>query len=688
MNNHLTPILRVMLLAFMLILSRWQTFAQTPESLVAPLVVNGMGGIMVFTGNKMVSPDKPIGGVTGFNIYRRIKGGQDTLWKKLNTALVTRSADKAEYTKYMGEKFWSNAAKYFQKNEEEVYQMTQTAVERSDIGTLFIDPRVPLPLGLAFVDSTAQKGPLYEYAVAPVLVDKSEAKRVVVGAERLQDPPLMYDLRSLPIFTTIDSVQAELKMRYIMSRKGGLYGFEILRGDGLQRPMKSLVLQLVGMGSPDPAMIYRDSTLQYGGSYRYAIVPFDGYFNKSLREVDTLKVVFAHVPIIPISYNLRVSSTSAGLQLNWSLAVPPNPGFRFTRIYRSKEKNNPDAFYERYDDVAYNDTTYIDKKVKPGESWYYRLQTVTMDMKQGSQSAFNGAMYILGQTIPPPSNLTAVRKEGEKFTRLRWSHPDNAEPMEGYFIFRSLSRNGKMAQISELIKDTTYVDSTKNQDPYSPYYYAVASLHKTFRRGQLSQPIAVLAPPKTPLPAPPTPKATQDIGAVVVQWNNLLAAQPYLAGYCVYRTINGKTEKLTKAPLSPQTLEFRDGTVPQDAEKVSYSLSITDMLGRESAPSKPNDVPVVGDKLSPPSSVRLGVANGGKSVIVRWASSNDKRIQSYEVFRSRQGELPVKIATVPVDKPLETLDKQIKSTQPHYYKVVAVGKTTRSNASLEASIVP
>jgi hypothetical protein len=661
--------------------------AQAGSVEIASLVTNGMGGIMVFTSPSIVSPSAPVQGVTGFNVYRRTKAesGNDAAWQKLNTKPVCRSNTRADYTAILGNDIFARAAQFYNKSVDEVWATIQTATERKPIGAFFIDPRAVVPFGGAFVDSSASKDVLYEYAVAPLTAAGEGAKKRV-GEAKLEKPERLAFLISS--FKALDSTRGELSAAYLMMKSSlqSLYAFELWRGDGLAAPMKRIALVVAQPLAPKPRLMYIDTTLQYGKAYRYAIVPVDVFYNKS-SQADTLRVIMAKTENLPMPQNLLVSSTTAGLRLTWENSKPPRPEFRGTIVLRSVQQGKHDGAYQPIDTVAYSQTEYIDRTVKPLDDYYYRLQTLSVDFTTGDMSTYNGTSFEMGRIIAPPTNLRAISvKNG---VRLSWSPVGkDMGPTQGYFVYRALSATNTLEQISTVVTDTVFVDSASHANPYSPYYYAVATVNGSYKVGSPSERIAAMPLPKTPLPAPATPAALQDVGAVVIEWNNAALANPAIAGYNVYRTQGkSKPEKLTTTALASNTSQFRD-TAPLAGEAVSYSLTVIDLAGVESSASVPVPFTYLAPRLTAPSTVRASIA--GKSVVVRWSASNDGRIVGYEVFRSVKGEQRVKIASVKNEtgKPLEYKDASIKAGTPHYYTVVAIGKTERSSPSNEATVLP
>jgi len=645
---------------------------------VQPFVVAGVGGILVVTGEAIVSPQAPVQGTVGFNIYRKATG--EAAFTKLNSKPVQRSDDKQVFARVLGDGYIREAAQYLKVSEDEVWRRIQTAKNREDVPALLLDPRAMLPFGQAFVDSTAKQGVTYEYQIAPVTAS-GEGARVLAGQASLKEPPVLLAYANFKA-TVLDSSAVQVHLRYIM-QSGDLYGFEILRGAPTGE-LKTLDVVLRGSGGSNPSINYVDTTVKYGAAYRYVAVPIDQFFNKAVMR-DTMRVVVAVVKDLPIAQEFFATSTTAGIRLTWKLQRPPAPEYRGTIILRSVAQKTADSGFVPIDTVNYAATEYIDRDVKPGDYYVYCSRTLGVDMSVGLLSSKYQAMFEMGRdkaNIPPPVNLRGVSTKAG--IRLTWS-PLKIMPVEGYYVYRAMSARDSLELVSSIVKDTVFVDSAKHLSPYSPYYYAVATVNGAFVWGTKSERIAVRHDANARPDAPPTPSAYQEHGAVVVQWSNEAAMNPALAGYVVYRTVAGKqSEKLTATPLGVNVTQFRDVKPTADAV-LSYTITSIDAAGKESPPSPAASVDFRLPDVRPPSSLRA--VPSIKGVTLRWSSSTDKRITGYEIFRATKGSQAVSIGNAQASAQ-EFVDKQVKVGEAYYYFVVALSAKGRSPKSNEVLAIP
>jgi hypothetical protein len=659
-------------------------FGQTgqPSGVIQPLLGQGMGGLIIVTGENVVSPQAPVQGVVGFNIYRKASG--EVAFTKLNAKPIQRSDDKQAFTRVLGDGYVRDVAQYLKLNEDEAWRRIQSVKTREDIPELMLDPRAMLPFGQAFVDSSAKKGVSYEYHIAPVTAS-GEGAKVSAGSITLKDPPVLLSYSNFKA-KVLDSGAVRLDLRYIM-QNGELYGFEILRGAPTGE-LRTIDVVLRGSGSTNPSTTYVDTTVEYGGAYRYVAVPITQFFDKAVMR-DTMRVVAAFVKDLPIAQKFFAESTTAGVRLTWTLQRPPAPEYRGTIILRSVAQKTADSGFVPVDTVGYTTTEYIDRDVKPGDQYVYCSRTLGVDMSVGLLSSNYKAMFEMGfdkTNIPPPINLRGVStKTG---IRLTWS-PLKIMPIEGYYVYRAMSARDSMELVGKVLsvggKDTTFLDSAKHLSAYSPYYYAVATLNGSFVWGAKSERIAVRHDANARPDAPPTPSAYQEYGAVMVQWPNESAMNSALAGYNVYRKQEGKQpEKLTATPLASNVTQFRDLKPPAD-EMLSYTITSMDAVGKESPPSPAAMVENRLPALRPPSSVRA--VPSGKAVTVRWSATTDKRVTGYEIFRASKGSQAVSIGKVAAEV-AEFVDKQAKAGEAQYYTVVALAAKERSPKSTEVVVIP
>lgn len=79
-------------------------------------------------------------------------------------------------------------------------------------------------------------------------------------------------------------------------------------------------------------------------------------------------------------------------------------------------------------------------------------------------------LTLYSATVPPPKALSVIQPEGD-FVHLSWQSPE--QPVDGYFVYRSLSPNGDFMPINQYpINQTSFVDSTLNE---GKVYYMVRS---------------------------------------------------------------------------------------------------------------------------------------------------------------------------------------------------------------------
>jgi fibronectin type 3 domain-containing protein len=656
-----------------------------------PQARNGMGGVCIVTGDAIVSPETPDSrGVVGYNIYRKNGGaGGAQEWTKLNATPVRRAASRDAFARYLGQNFLNEVAAFYSLSPDEAWQAIQTTTARktSKVPAIFLDPRSMAAFGEIFVDSTAQANVLYEYAVAPLTAAGNELPRETRGTAQKQNaPPEFVDI-AIAKAQMLSAQNLSLRYTFVMN-SGALYGFEILRAriaaQGAEAAFQPIASVLRSQGAEDPSLIFIDSTVVYGAAYRYTFVPFDAFYNKG-RARDTLTVLAALTQDLPLAQNLLATSTTAGIKLTWNLQKPPAPEYRGTIILRSREQNTFDGEYAPLDTVGYAQTEYIDRYVAPMDKYFYRLQTLAVDMSVSPPSAYYGAMYEMGRNktdIPPPTNLRGEStKDG---VRLRWS-PLRFMPVEGYYVYRAMSAKDSLELISKIVKDSTFLDSAKHLNPYSPYYYAVATVNGSFVWGEKSERIAVRHDANAQPEAPATPAAYLERGAVVVQWSNEAAERPFVAGYNIYRREEGKAPvKLNAAPLPPTQTLYRDVKPPEDAVLL-YAVAVVDAAGKESPLSPVATVENRLPDLRPPSRVQATPTR--KGVTLRWARSSDARITGYEIFRAAKNASAVSVGLVKAEVS-EFTDASAKTGETYFYTVVSVGAKNRSRPSAEISALP
>lgn len=160
------------------------------------------------------------------------------------------------------------------------------------------------------------------------------------------------------------------------------------------------------------------------------------------------------------------SKTRTSLEIKWK-KISRAYGYR---IQRSDSKNG------KYKTVATikngNTTKYVDKKLKTGKKYYYKVQTMNRVNKKTGYSGYCKA--VSGATITGTSMVYA-RSKSSASMEVGWNRDYKAT---GYRIKRSASKNGTYQVIANISGNKTVKYTDKTISTGKKYYYAVESVVK------------------------------------------------------------------------------------------------------------------------------------------------------------------------------------------------------------------
>lgn len=194
---------------------------------------------------------------------------------------------------------------------------------------------------------------------------------------------------------------------------------------------------------------------------------------------------------------------------------------------------------------------YEDRALREGMRYIYEVRTV-----KGWLSTSDPSNRVsLSWHVPPspPGSLAAESLVDGIY--LSWEPPStwtDGRPIQGplsYRVYREKDEGNDWADISDLIKDTAFLDRRTRQG--FRYRYAVSAIH-TFHGTEIESPrteaVDALKRDVTPPAAPRGLVATRDARGVELLWQENPEAD--LSGYHVYRKDpSGKTIRLTTAPV-------------------------------------------------------------------------------------------------------------------------------------------
>lgn len=423
---------------------------------------------------------------------------------------------------------------------------------------------------------------------------------------------------------------------------------------------------------------YVDKGLGKNTAYYYRIKAFDTKGRESVFS-KTIHVETAMTPNPPIILSTEAHVKS--LKITWS----PNPiksadpsklmGYK---LYRAKTEEGPYAEVATLlgKDLGLGiDTTldklfkvhYLDKDLADGEEYYYRVSAYS---EKDLESDLSG--HMVGKCIPVVKGILA---EGNMIRQIKvsWDAADS-EHVQGYFIYRSTSRDGGFVKIKKISgrEINSFLDKKGLKDE-TTYYYRISLFEDNEKEGSLSD----VASNTTKGP-PPMPKGLRAKSGmtkkVELTWN--VTPEEEVKGYRLYRSIvkEGEYVPIKKIRNRKKNEHLDKGTYNRPlTDNTTYYYKIT-AYNKVDVESKPSETVSASTKPRP---VRPS-GFGGESLHVKkiplfWKPNPENDIINYHIIRSSgEDEQFSEVACVEGKTSYE--DKGLKDGREYSYKIKAEDK--------------
>lgn len=132
-------------------------------------------------------------------------------------------------------------------------------------------------------------------------------------------------------------------------------------------------------------------------------------------------------------------------------------------IYRSASKNGT---YKKVKTISKGTTTsWTDKNVKTGKTYYYKMKTV-VKLNKEEKSGYSKVKSV--KCVPAKPTVTL--KAGSKKITISWKKVSGAN---GYEIYRAASKKGTYKKVTTIKKGTTVTYTNKKLTKGKKYYYKV-----------------------------------------------------------------------------------------------------------------------------------------------------------------------------------------------------------------------
>ena len=336
-------------------------------------------------------------------------------------------------------------------------------------------------------------------------------------------------------------------------------------------------------------------------------------------------------------------------------------------VYRSLKY---EGGYQKLNPKPISGTSYLDSSVALDANYFYYVTTIN---EGGFESIPSLAVLGFAKDSTPPASVTELKaKVVEADITLTWNGVADPDLL-GYRVYRSMKEKSLDWALlnQEPLTKSEFVDALSKNLSRHPYYYRVTAVDTHYNESQTSTAVKVQLPDVTPPTVPSVTGYTVENQQFALNWQ---AVDNYdLAGYHVYRQVEGKQIKLTATPLSLPS--FVDQSPPV-GKNLQYGITSIDLTGNESKRSALIDI-VAKDTIAPAIAKFTATVTGEKIALQVISTASD--VVGFDVFRSRNNREFFKINKTRVAGNVYT-DTILKGKR-YYYKVVLWDKSANSTES-------
>ena len=524
-------------------------------------------------------------------------------------------------------------------------------------------------LGLGFMDVTVQPGQRYEYRVVPL----GEATERLLQAARpagIPGPKQPFGLK----FVRANATGKEVYMTFLITRPTAtLGGVRVQRSVFAQTRPKDVSVVFGFRRSKKDSLLVElvDRNVQRRVTYQYVVSPTDFVGNEG-SAADTLTLTnLRPQDDLPAIMSVEANSVEAQQHIRLSWRLSANRDLREIKILRATEFDGP---YLQIGSARATDTSYIDRRVVPIQSYFYQLILNGMYDQSTASVRFPGLLKATRSAVLAPRNFFITQTKDE--ITLRWQRP--SINTHGYYLYRSDRATGSLQQAGDIIRsvDSTVVFTIKTNSlaPSPIYRFAVASVNTSYAISQTTDTLSaqLILPARMVTPLNPVALRVDRRRAQLI-WDDMTLFDSYIQGYVIYRKESQEKEFSEIYRQKQDDLahnSFIDSSVVV-GKSYQYRVRAYGLSGVESAMSSAATfalpLPVA---LKPRGLCVFATMSGAE---IAWDAPSMAGLDKFNVYRYRAGERPALLVST-VSTMTRFSDKGVPSPGLYYYAIASVDK--------------
>lgn len=343
-------------------------------------------------------------------------------------------------------------------------------------------------------------------------------------------------------------------------------GYNIYRSSG----ENNNTLTRVGTIDGRFATHYIDEKLTPNTLYRYR---FTTTAKDNLESNGSEMMEASTLPmIVPVSFFQSVQNMPRSAKLLWR----PHPNTRINGYLIERLNVNDQEWKEIKTIEGRLNAEYIDRNLKDGQVYYYRVRAITFDKLRTEASE---TTKVVTKPLPPEIKNVTATTALPKAIGLKWEPSALGNDLSHYNIYRAASSNGNYSYRVKII-ETSFTDTTKEDG--EPFYYKITAVDKD----GLESPMSSVITQGVSMPKPLAPIAFDghiNANGVNLQWT---ANDPRIVSYTVIKTT--KTSWIGREKVEINNIKetkFSDPTITPNVGYI-YQVMGVDKDGITSLPTE------------------------------------------------------------------------------------------------------
>jgi fibronectin type 3 domain-containing protein len=448
--------------------------------------------------------------------------------------------------------------------------------------------------------------------------------------------------------------------------------------------------------------VMRDTAVAPLTLYQYVLIPLDYYGNPGAPS-DTVLAGCYDFKAIPLPQKLTVVSRGDGLRLSWQ-GIPAGP----IKCYRIQRSTSFEKNFETIGTAAASESTYVDRALRPGVKYYYRLVMVGLRDEASAPSATVFGVWQ-NEEVPLPPVISDCRSipGGVQF-KLR----SLEEQTVGFRVYRGRGYGAKLSLISGLVpvrgEATVFVDTSAGLSGAIDYAYAARAENAAGKLSGFSDTVTARPLVNNAPPAPAQLGASVSGGTVLLHWSDVQSQHPTLRGYRIYRAEKKTVSNTSKKPVGKKVMPFsgqagellfrsvRDSLLPPFSNHWAdtparvgavyvYAVVAVDAFGDTSSLVRTAEIVI--PKVLPAPAAGFRAERVSKGVKLSWDEVLGGGITGFRIYRAEGRGQPKLLATLPADA-LSYIDDAVQKKNLYFYWISSLAEAGEGDRSREISIRP